>query len=348
MNFLINSFLNRDRPSTELDNNNCATAEKKPDKTEIFKTQLASVALSALKVKDLNTGILSSSSSSSTTTAVINQEPNLSAQSTPAGEVSQQKPREKRIPPNRLALAPPPIPRRQGRIFTDRGDNLTKLPPTRNGKVQSKSLSDADNSKLDCASDLCSISFDDIGDSDDLVIFDKKLDPNQSSSDSNRSQTTIDTGYISAFETDRSSVTTSHQRQFRGRFSSEDTQSSLDSYLSSDLQRADTVESLQSNFTDSPFILKKNSNIFNFDQTNRLIKKIASSGSIDSENIASANNLQTSTATSTNNIKSITTPIKSHAAALRRPTVPSRKGIRPPPLPPLRASQLADISEYYN
>lgn len=290
-------------------------------------------------MKDLNTGILSSSS----TTAVINQQPHLSSSSS-SSEAST-KPREKRIPPNRLALAPPPIPRRQGRTYADR-DNITKLPPTRNGKVQSKSLSDADNSKLDCTSDLCSISFDDIGDSDDLVIFDKKLDPNQSSSDSSRSQTTIDTGYISAFETDRSSATTSttHQRQFRGRFSSEDTQSSLDSYLSSDLQRADTVESLQSNFTDSPFILKKNSNIFNFDQTNRLIKKIASSGSIDSENIVS-NNLTTSTATSINNIKSITTPIKSHAA-LRRPAVPARKGIRPPPLPPLRASQLADISEY--
>lgn len=291
-------------------------------------------------MKDLNTGILSSSSSSAT--AVINQQPHLSTSSTPPPEATS-KPREKRIPPNRLALAPPPIPRRQAR--SDR-DNLAKFPPTRNGKAQTKSLSDADNSKLDCGSDLC-ISFDDIGDSDDLVIFDKKLDPNQSSSDSSRSQTTIDTGYISAFETDRSSVTTSttHQRQFRGRFSSEDTQSSLDSYLSSDLQRADTVESLQSNFTDSPFILKKNSNIFNFDQTNRLIKKIASSGSIDSENVTS-NSLQTSTATSTNNIKSITTPIKAHAAALRRPAVPARKGIRPPPLPPLRASQLADISEY--
>lgn len=326
------------RTPNDTDNNNCAT-EKKFDKTDIFKTQLASVALSALKVKDLNTGILSSSS----TTAVINQEPHLSTSSTLSETVV--KPREKRVPPNRLALAPPPIPRRQARNYVDR-DNLTKLPSTRNGKVQSKSLSDADNSKLDCTSDLCSISFDDIGDSDDLVIFDKKLDPNQSSSDSSRSQTTIDTGYISAFETDRSSVTTSttHQRQFRGRFSSEDTQSSLDSYLSSDLQRADTVESLQSNFTDSPFILKKNSNIFNFDQTNRLIKKIASSGSIDSENIVN-NNLATSTATSINNIKSITTPIKSHAAALRRPAVPARKGIRPPPLPPLRASQLADISE---
>lgn len=176
---------------------------------------------------------------------------------------------------------------------------------------------------------MCSISFDDIGDSDDLVIFDKKLDPNQSSSsDSSRSQTTIDTGYISAFEADRSSVSTSNQRQFRGRFSSEDTQSSLDSYLSSDLQRADTIDSLHSsNFTDSPFVLKKNTNFFNFDQT-RLSKKISSSGSIDSDN----NN---------HNIKSISTH-----NGIRRPVVPNRKGIRPP-IPPLRASQLADISTAY-
>lgn len=323
-------------------------------------------------MRDLNTGILSSSSSTSTTTpssnssssttthsSTINQQNlllqrnNLSTSSTPPETPNRQK-EGKRIPPNRLALAPPPIPRRNfyqgGKTYADR-DNITKLPPTTrpNGKVQSKSLSDADNSKLDCTSDLCSISFDDIGDSDDLVIFDKKLDPNQSSSDSSRSQTTIDTGYISAFETDRSSVTTSttHQRQFRGRFSSEDTQSSLDSYLSSDLQRADTVESLQSNFTDSPFVLKKNSNIFNFEQTNRFIKKIASSGSIDSDNINSNNNNFSTSTTSTNNIKSITTPIKSHATAaiLRRPIVPNRKSIRPPPLPPLRASQLADISK---
>lgn len=199
---------------------------------------------------------------------------------------------------------------------------------SKSSKAQSKSLSDADN-KLECSNDLCSISFDDIGDSDDLVIFDKKnqlIDPNQSSSDSSRSQTTIDTGYISAFDTDRSSVTT-HQRQFRGRFSSEDTQSSLDSYLSSDLQRADTIESLQSNFTDSPFNLKKNVNVFNFDQS-RLNKKISSSGSIDSDYNRSI------------------TPIKTHAMR-RLPAVPARKGIRQrtPPAPPLRASQLAESSK---
>jgi atrial natriuretic peptide-converting enzyme len=178
------------------------------------------------------------------------------------------------------------------------------------------------------------MSFDDIGDSDDLVIFDVKksqlIDPNQSSSDSSRSQTTIDTGYISSFET-----TTNNQRKFRGRFSSEDTQSSLDSYLSSDLQRADTIDSLQSNFTDSPFILKKNVNIFNFDQ--RLTKKISSSCSIDSDN---------SKLSLTPNNK---TP---NGRGGRLPPVPARKTIRQrtPPAPPLRTSQLAlhDISSSSN
>jgi len=254
------------------------------------------------------------------------------------GSSSNSKQHKERKPPNRLALAPP-VPKRtfQAKIHKQQHQQQQQqqqhekegVTNPQTGKTQSKSLSDADNNKVvDCSSDLCSISFDDIGDSDDLVLFDKKnqlIDPNQSSSDSNRSQTTIDTGYISAFETDRSSAPS--QRQFRGRFSSEDTQSSLDSYLSSDLQRADTVDSLQSNFTDSPFVLKKNANIFNF-ELNRLHKKISSSGSIDSDN----------------NNRSIT-PIKTHAMR-RLPAVPARKGIRhhnrpncAPPVP-LRASQL--------
>lgn len=246
-----------------------------------------------------------------------------SSASQPVTESDAPKAKERK-PPNCLALAPPPIPKRSIKGAEFETGKLT----TAHTKAQTKSLSDAD-SKLECSSDLCSISFDDIGDSDDLVIFDKKsqlIDPNQSSSDSSRSQTTIDTGYISAFDSG-SSVTT-NQRQFRGRFSSEDTQSSLDSYLSSDLQRADTVDSLQSNFTDSPFNLKKNVNVFNFEQ-NRLNKKISSSGSIDSDN------------------RSIT-PIKTHALSLRRlPAVPARKGIRQrtPPAPPLRAAQLAESSK---
>lgn len=246
----------------------------------------------------------------------------------PLTEVQNAPKSKERKPPTCLVLAPPPLPPRtfQGKLFKASGRQAQY--DSRGTKVPSKSLSDND-SKAECPGDLCSISFDDIGDSDDLVIFDKKnqlIDPNQSSSDSSRSQTTIDTGYISAFDTDRSSVTT-NQRQFRGRFSSEDTQSSLDSYLSSDLQRADTIDSLQSNFTDSPFILKKNVNVFSFDQI-RLSKKISSSGSIDSDNNRSI------------------TPIKTHAMR-RLPPVPTRKGIRQrtPPAPPLRASQLAESSE---
>lgn len=271
-----------------------------------------------------------------TSTSPTNNARRHSSACQPNTELNAPKNKERK-PPNCLALNPPPVPRRtfQGKIFKSSGkevssDSKPALPVSFNPttktatKAQSKSLSDADN-------DLCSISFDDIGDSDDLVIFDKKnqlIDPNQSSSDSSRSQTTIDTGYISAFDTDRSSVTT-HQRQFRGRFSSEDTQSSLDSYLSSDLQRADTIESLQSNFTDSPFILKKNVNVFNFDPS-RLSKKISSSGSIDSDFNRSI------------------TPIKTHAMR-RLPAVPARKGIRQrtPPAPPLRASQLAESSEIF-
>lgn len=250
-----------------------------------------------------------------------------SSDSQPQTELDAPKVKSERKPPNCLALAPPPIPKRtfQGK-FRKVNDPSTTLSIKKVSKKQSKSVSDADN-KLECPNDLCAISFDDIGDSDDLVIFDKKnqlVDPNQSSSDSSRSQTTIDTGYISAFETDRSSVTTRHQRQFRGRFSSEDTQSSLDSYMSSDLQRADTIESLQSNFTDSPFMFKKNVNVFNFDQ-NRLNKKISSSGSIDSDNNRSI------------------TPIKTHAMR-RLPPVPARKGIRPAP-PMRKASQLAESCE---
>ncbi|KAL1398008.1 hypothetical protein pipiens_009294 [Culex pipiens pipiens] len=117
-----------------------------------------------------------------------------------------------------------------------------------------------------CHSSVSTTSFDDLGDTDDFVIFNKKMssiESNRSSSDSNKSQTTIDTGYVSANENDRSIFTTASSTKgtFRSRFSSEDTQSSLDSFLSSELHRTDTIDSLQMN--DSPFSLKKN--IFNFD-----------------------------------------------------------------------------------
>lgn len=120
-----------------------------------------------------------------------------------------------------------------------------------------------------CHTSVSTTSFDDIGDTDDFVIFNKKMssiESNRSSSDSNKSQTTIDTGYVSANENDRSIFTTASSTKgtFRSRFSSEDTQSSLDSFLSSELHRTDTIDSLQMN--DSPFSMKKN--IFNFDVKN--------------------------------------------------------------------------------
>ncbi|XP_053688242.1 uncharacterized protein LOC128737595 [Sabethes cyaneus] len=117
-----------------------------------------------------------------------------------------------------------------------------------------------------CLSSVSTTSFDDIGDTDDFLIFNKKMssiESNRSSSDSNKSQITIDTGYVSANENERSIFTTANSTKgpFRSRFSSEDTQSSQDSFLSSDLHRTDTIDSLQMN--DSPFSLKKN--VFNFD-----------------------------------------------------------------------------------
>lgn len=66
--------------------------------------------------------------------------------------------------------------------------------------------------------------------SDPIISFTAS---NRSSSDSNKSQTTIDTGYLSN-DTDR--IFFGASEDFRSRFSSVDTQSSIDSCTSSDLQ----------------------------------------------------------------------------------------------------------------
>lgn len=58
---------------------------------------------------------------------------------------------------------------------------------------------------------------------------------NRSSSDSNKSQTTIDTGYMSA-SNDNDRIFFGASEDFRSRFSSVDTQSSIDSCTSSDIQ----------------------------------------------------------------------------------------------------------------
>lgn len=62
---------------------------------------------------------------------------------------------------------------------------------------------------------------------------------NRSSSDSNKSQTTIDTGYMSA-SIDNDRIFFGASEDFRSRFSSVDTQSSMDSFTSSELQTHQT------------------------------------------------------------------------------------------------------------
>uniref|UniRef100_A0A182PDL4 Scavenger receptor class A n=1 Tax=Anopheles epiroticus TaxID=199890 RepID=A0A182PDL4_9DIPT len=182
-----------------------------------------------------------------------------------------------------------------------------------------------------CHTSVSATSFDDLGEPDDFVLFSKKMasiESNRSSSDSNKSQTTIDTGYVSANETDRSVLTGGScssakgggASSFRSRFSSEDTQSSLDSFLSSELHRTDTIDSLPLN--DSPFSLKKN--VFNFDlKTSPLIRgsSTVSPNSID-EKLDSC---------SPRSIES--------KGSRKLPTVPTRKGppsgvVMQPKLPP--------------
>ncbi|XP_050092170.1 uncharacterized protein LOC126575496 [Anopheles aquasalis] len=191
-------------------------------------------------------------------------------------------------------------------------------------------------------------SFDDLGEPDDFVIFGKKMasiESNRSSSDSNKSQTTIDTGYVSANETDRSiltgggsSSTSAKGTSFRSRFSSEDTQSSLDSFLSSELHRTDTIDSLPLN--DSPFSLKKN--VFNFDlKTSSLIRgsSIVSPGSIDEK----LDNCSPRSLESKGSRKLPTVPTRKPSGGIvMQPKLPPPGGSgsrMTPPLPPSRSQQ---------
>lgn len=172
-----------------------------------------------------------------------------------------------------------------------------------------------------CHTSVSTTSFDDIGDTDDFVIFNKKMssiESNRSSSDSNKSQTTIDTGYVSANENDRSIFTTASSTKgtFRSRFSSEDTQSSLDSFLSSDLHRTDTIDSLQMN--DSPFSLKKN--VFNFDPVKNGQMRNSSSLSPNSAD---------------EKLENCSPRSMENKSARRLPMVPTRKQTNvPPKIPP--------------
>jgi atrial natriuretic peptide-converting enzyme len=177
------------------------------------------------------------------------------------------------------------------------------------------------DNKFRFTSSVSSASFDDI-DPDDIVLFNKKmqlLDSNQSSSDSNKSQTTIDTGYVSNDNEKSLYTTASSIRSFRSRFSSEDTQSSLDSYMSSDLHQTDTTDSLPNNSTsNSPFIMKKN--IFNFDTKVNLASNKLGYNQEDGRLCIEMNKSPTRYETNRNR---------------RMPAVPVRKNIGvPPKLPP--------------
>ncbi|KFB51412.1 AGAP006631-PA-like protein [Anopheles sinensis] len=191
-------------------------------------------------------------------------------------------------------------------------------------------------------------SFDDLGEPDDFVLFSKKMasiESNRSSSDSNKSQTTIDTGYVSANETDRSILTGgscsstkasgASGSSFRSRFSSEDTQSSLDSFLSSELHRTDTIESLPLN--DSPFSLKKN--VFNFDlKTSPLIRgsSTVSPNSLDEK----LDNCSPRSIESKGSRKLPTVPTRKPSGSGAKLPPPGSSGSRmTPPLPPSRSQQ---------
>lgn len=243
-----------------------------------------------------NTSITTSSSSnSSATNVIISSNSNSSGISVNGGGSSGGNTTKKQRP-EPLPLVPPPVPKRTfqskyhqrhqrspretmnysnpsyeptsasySQYLTSKTYGYPRSPygndispgSTYSAKIQHHSLSD----------------FDDIGDTDDLVLYDKKtyIDSNKSSSDSNRSQMTIDTGYMSANETERSSIYTANTnnsapRSFRSRFSSEDTQCSLDSFTSTELQRTDTTDSISNtNYNDSPFSTTKK-NVFTFDR----------------------------------------------------------------------------------
>lgn len=81
---------------------------------------------------------------------------------------------------------------------------------------------------------------------------------NRSSSDSNKSQTTIDTGYMSA-SNDNDRIFFGASEDFRSRFSSVDTQSSIDSCTSSDLQthQSFTLQQNQARCIISPLAVKR-------------------------------------------------------------------------------------------
>lgn len=150
---------------------------------------------------------------------------------------------------------PPPVPKRTFKLPFDNSNNSNEASPNekvnrRNSKKKQKSRKQSEISfSAESDDDLLSNEsvFDDLPTTGDLPIFENSkqfLNSNRSSSDSNKSQTTIDTGYISSNENDR--MFFGGSENFRSRFSSVETQSSLDS--NSDIKISPVSSQLSRNF----------------------------------------------------------------------------------------------------
>lgn len=159
------------------------------------------------------------------------------------------------LPPSQ----PPPVPKRTFKTAFDNSNNSNEPSPItvdevtrRNSKKNLKKQKSRKQSDISFSAesddDLLSNEsvFDDLP-TGDLPLFENGkqfLNSNRSSSDSNKSQTTIDTGYISSNENER--VFFGGSENFRSRFSSVETQSSLDS--SSDLKISPVTSQYSKNF----------------------------------------------------------------------------------------------------
>lgn len=185
------------------------------------------------------------------------------------------------------AAMPPPIPKRTliGKLMT--GRSFSESPPTKQPNGQNASTQQQQKQQSDDArkrgglkqmgqhqsrrttvnepayqneqySDDDRLSLESVFDepkSSDPIIFSKS---NRSSSDSNKSHgTSIDTGYMSSSTNDNDRIFFGPSEDFRARFSSVDTQSSLDSCLSSDSQTQQAFNQSYARCIISPLAVKR-------------------------------------------------------------------------------------------
>lgn len=274
-------------------------------------------------------------------------------------------------PPQILTIQPPPVPKRNfhPKTVNQEKDNREIASNYRNSKnnyTNSRSLNEhncrrrrhySENSE-DNDEDNFSISplsLDDKDKLDDIIIYDrtgtKLVKSNQSSSsDSNKSQNTIDTGYMSSSnDIDRQPIfTIGHHNQeptFRNRFSSEDTQSSVDSYISSNA--SEILDSPQSKYlNDSVFILSSNNSTVNNNNTKnyKYVKRSPSEGVESMQN-----NRVPKVPIRKQMPPKIPPPLikqTSSTATTGGPITRSR-GTPPPPPPPLRSQASLDSAKLF-